>query len=243
MERQAYKRVLLKISGEALTGRSTSGMDFGILHYIASEIAAVNALGIVIAVVIGGGNLVRGKALADSGMDRVIGDQMGMIATIINALALQSALEKLGFNVRVMSAVQVNDVCESYIRRRALRHIEKGRVLVFAGGTGNPFFTTDTAASLRASEIGANMVIKATKVNGVYDADPVENPGAKFYPRLSYDQMLLQGLAVMDATAVVMCRDNNIPVRVFNIFEPGGFEDIVRGKEVGTLISQEGSDD
>ena len=239
---QAYKKVLLKLSGEALTSGSAS-MDPGMLRFIAAEVAAVNALGVAIALVIGGGNLVRGKALVEFGLDRVTGDQMGMLATIINALALQSALEKIGLGVRVMSAVQVNEVCEGYIRRRAIRHIEKGRVVVFAGGTGNPFFTTDTAASLRASEIGADLVLKATKVDGVYDRDPVKHPDAKFYRRLSYDQVLARHLEIMDATAVVMCRDNDIPIRVFNIFKPGVFEDIVRGGEIGTLVSKEGSDD
>ncbi len=233
----AYKRVLLKLSGEALSGDSGSGMDSAMLRCIAAEIAAVNTLGVAVALVIGGGNLVRGEALARSGMDRSTGDHMGMLATIMNALALQNALEQAGMDVRVMSALQVNDVCESYIRRRALRHLEKGRIVVFAAGTGNPFFTTDTAASLRASEINAELMLKATKVDGVYDRDPVAAPDAKLYRRLSYDQVLSRRLAVMDATAIVMCRDNNIPVRVFNLFDAGGFEKIVRGEDVGTLVT------
>ncbi len=243
MGRQAYRRVLLKLSGEALAGESAAGMDSDMLRFIAAEIAAVNALEVAIAVVIGGGNLVRGQTLADSGMDRVTGDQMGMLATIINALALQDAFEKAGLEVRVMSAVRVNGVCEGYIRRRALRHLEKGRVVVFSGGTGSPFFTTDTAAGLRASEIGAELMLKATKVDGVYDRDPVKQPHAKLYRRLSYDRVLSQHLAVMDATAVVICRDNDIPVRVFNIFQPGGFERIVRGGEIGTLVAAGDGDD
>lgn len=231
------KRILLKLSGEGLIRDSGGAVETRVLHSVASEIATVSALGVAVAVVVGGGNLVRGKLLEDAGVDRVTGDQMGMLATIINALALQSALEKIKVDVRVMSALQVNDVCESYIRRRAMRHLEKGRVVIFAAGTGNPFLTTDTAASLRAIEINADLMLKATKVDGVYDYDPAEAPHAKLYRRLSYDQVLDGQLGVMDATAVVMCRDNRLPVRVFNILEPGGFERIARGEEVGTLVT------
>ncbi len=231
------ERILLKLSGEGLIRDSGGSVETKVLHGVASEIATVSALGVAVAVVVGGGNLVRGKILEDAGVDRVTGDQMGMLATIINALALQSALEKIGVAVRVMSALQVNDVCESYIRRRAMRHLEKGRVVIFAAGTGNPFFTTDTAASLRAIEINADLMLKATKVDGVYDRDPATSPDAKLYRRLSYDQVLDGQLGVMDATAVVMCRDNKMPVRVFNVLKPGGFERIARGEEVGTLVT------
>ena len=238
MAQKAYKRILLKLSGEALIGKSNSDMSLEILSCIADEIILAQSFGVSVAIVIGGGNLVRGKFLAAVGMDRVTSDHMGMLATIINALALQNALEKTSIDVRVMSALQVNDVCEVYIRRRALRHLEKKRIVIFAAGTGNPFFTTDTAASLRANEINADLILKATKVDGVYDCDPIENSNAKFYRRLSYDQILADHLKVMDATAIVMCRDNNIPIRIFNIFEPGCIEKIVRGQEVGTLITQ-----
>ena len=237
------KRVLLKLSGEGLISNSRGGVETTVLRCVASEIATVNALGVAVAAVVGGGNLVRGKVLEDAGVDRVTGDQMGMLATIINALALQSALEKIGVSVRVMSALQVNDVCESYIRRRAMRHLDKGRVVIFAAGTGNPFFTTDTAASLRAIEIDADLMLKATKVDGVYDRDPVKSSDAKLYRRLSYDRILDEQLGVMDATAVVMCRDNKLPVRVFNVLEPGGFEKIARGEEVGTLVTEIADDD
>lgn len=227
---------MLKLSGESLAGKSGGDMDAGRLAHLSREIVSAKSRGIAIAVVVGGGNLVRGKELAESGIDRVTGDHMGMLATLINALALQNALEKHGVDVRVMSALRVNDFCEVYIRRRALRHLEKNRIVIFGAGTGNPFFTTDTAASLRATEIGVDLMLKATKVNGVYDSDPVKNPGARLYRRVSCDKMLADHLTVMDATAVVMCRDNGIPVRVFNVFESGAVERIVCGEEIGTLI-------
>ncbi len=217
----AYKRVLLKLSGEALMGSADYGIDPKVITRLAEEIRDVSARGAEIGVVIGGGNIFRGEGLARSGMDRVTGDHMGMLATVMNALALQDALEKLGIFARVMSAIRINEVCEDYIRRRAMRHLEKGRVVIFAAGTGNPFFTTDTAAALRASEIGADLLLKATKVDGVYDSDPVKNPGAKKYEHLTFDRVLRDRLGVMDAAAIVMCRDNGIPLRVFNMNNAG----------------------
>lgn len=233
-----YKRILLKLSGEALMGDGDYGIDPAIIGGIATEISALAQSGVQIAVVIGGGNIFRGAGLAKAGMDRVTADQMGMLATVINALAIQDALEQHGVFCRVMSALKINQVCEDYIRRRAVRHLEKGRVIVFAAGTGNPFFTTDTAASLRAIEIDAEVMLKATKVDGIYDADPATHPEAKRYTKLSYDEALDRKLAVMDATALVMCRDNNIPLRVFNMFSAGDLTRIVRGEEIGTLVSQ-----
>ncbi|MGH8494514.1 MAG: UMP kinase [Gammaproteobacteria bacterium] len=231
------RRILLKLSGEALLGDVEYGIDPAVIRRIATEIRDVGRLGVQIGVVIGGGNIFRGEGLARSGMDRVTGDHMGMLATVINALALQDALERLGVYARVMSALQINAVCEDYIRRRAIRHLEKGRVCVFAAGTGNPFFTTDTAASLRGIEIGADLLLKATKVNGVFSADPVREPGARHYARISYDKVLADKLNVMDATAIVMCRDNDLPLRVFNLNQPGDLVRIVRGEEVGTLVT------
>ena len=212
-----YKRILLKLSGEALMGECDYGIDPQVISRVATEIVELLEMKVQVAVVIGGGNIFRGAGLAEGGIDRVTGDQMGMLATVINSLALQDALESQGANSRVMSAIQINEVCEDYIRRRAVRHLERGRVVVFAAGTGNPFFTTDSAASLRATEIDAELMLKATKVDGVYDADPMKNPDAKMYKQLSYDQVLRDDLQVMDATAIVMCRDNNIPLRVFNM--------------------------
>jgi uridylate kinase len=214
-----YKRILVKLSGEALMGVSDYGIDPAFLKRLAAEIGAVRESGVEVALVMGGGNLFRGAGLARTGMDRVTADQMGMLATVMNSLALQDALESIGLHVRVMSAIRINEVCEDYIRRRAVRHLEKGRVTIFAAGTGNPFFTTDTAASLRAIEIDAQLLLKATKVDGVYDADPTANPGARRYDRLRYDQVLDDRLNVMDATAIVLCRDHDLPMRVFNLNE------------------------
>jgi len=230
-------RILVKLSGEALMGEGDYGIDPNMLKRIAGEIREVCALGLQVAVVIGGGNIFRGAGLARAGMDRVTGDHMGMLATVMNSLALQDSLEGLGVYVRVMSAIRINEVCEEYIRRRAVRHLEKGRVTIFAAGTGNPFFTTDTAASLRAIEIGADLLLKATKVSGVYDDDPMKNPQAKRYPKLTFDKVLTDRLNVMDATAIVMCRDNNLPLRVFNLHTPGELLRIVRGEDVGTLVT------
>src|SRR6188474_29916 len=203
------RRILVKLSGEALMGEADYGIDPAFLKRLASEIVALRAEEIEVAIVVGGGNLFRGAGLARAGMDRVTADQMGMLATVMNSLALQDALESIGLHVRVMSAIRINEVCEDYIRRRAVRHLEKGRIPIFAAGTGNPFFTTDTAAALRSIEIGAEMLLKATKVDGVYDADPVKKPGAQRYRSLSFDKALTDKLAVMDTTALVMCRDNN----------------------------------
>jgi len=232
-----YKRILVKLSGEALMGESDYGIDPVFLKRLAAEIAAVRSAGIEVALVVGGGNLFRGAGLARAGMDRVTADQMGMLATVMNSLALQDALESIGLYVRVMSAIRINEVCEDYIRRRAVRHLEKGRCVIFAAGTGNPFFTTDTAASLRAIEIGADLLLKATKVNGIYDDDPVRNPNAKRYRTLSFDKVLDDRLGVMDATAIVMCRDNAVPLRVFNLMNEGDFLRIIDGEDVGTLVA------
>jgi uridylate kinase len=233
----ACSRILVKLSGEALLGSADYGIDPAVLKRIAGDVGAVQALGVQIAIVIGGGNLFRGAGLARAGMDRVTADQMGMLATVMNALAMQDAIESIGAQARVMSAIRINEVCEDFIRRRAVRHLEKGRVVIFAAGTGNPFFTTDTAASLRAIEIGADLLIKATKVNGVYDDDPVKNPAAKRYQKLSFDRVLDDRLSVMDATAIVMCRDNRLPLRVFNLGNTGDLPRVVRGEDVGTLVT------
>lgn len=232
-------RILVKLSGEALMGKEDYGIDSAMLKRIASEVREVTNLGVQVAVVVGGGNIFRGAGLARAGMDRVTGDHMGMLATVMNSLAMQDALEAMGTHVRVMSAIRINEVCEEYIRRRAVRHLEKGRVTIFAAGTGNPFFTTDTAASLRAIEINADLLLKATKVNGIYTDDPVKNPNAKRYDRLSFDKVLTDRLNVMDATAIVMCRENDLPLRVFDLTVPGELMRIVRGEEVGTLVTNE----
>jgi uridylate kinase len=232
-----FRRILVKLSGEALMGDSDYGIDPVFLKRLAGEIGAVRATGVEVGVVIGGGNLFRGAGLARSGMDRVTGDQMGMLATVMNSLALQDALESSGVFARVMSAIRINEVCEDYIRRRAIRHLEKGRVAIFAAGTGNPFFTTDTAASLRAIEIEAELLLKATKVDGIFDSDPALNPNAKRYDRLTYDQVLDQRLNVMDATAIVLCRDHQLPLRVFNMNDPGALVRVSRGEDVGTLVT------
>jgi uridylate kinase len=232
----AYKRILLKLSGEALLGRQQYGIDPAVIRRVASELAEVLSLGVEVGLVIGGGNIFRGAGLAEAGMDRVTADHMGMLATVINALALQDALERRGAVARIMSALQIHEVCEDYIRRRAIRHLEKGRVVIFAAGTGNPFFTTDTAASLRAIEIGADVLIKATKVDGVYSADPLTDPSATRYGTLSYDQVLSDKLSVMDATAIVMCRDNDLPLVVFNLNNAGDLVRIVRGEALGTQV-------
>ena len=231
-----YKRVLVKLSGEALMGSGEYGIDPAIIKRIALEIQEILALGVEVAVVIGGGNIFRGAGLARAGMDRVTGDHMGMLATVMNCLAMQDALEAIGTHARVMSAIRINEVCEEYIRRRAVRHLEKGRVVLFAAGTGNPFFTTDTAASLRAMEIGAGLLIKATKVDGIYSADPVKDPSAVRYPTLTFDRVLDERLNVMDATAIVMCRDNNLPLQVFNLGNAGDLLRIVQGESIGTVV-------
>ncbi|MEM7432381.1 MAG: UMP kinase [Pseudomonadota bacterium] len=232
-----YGRVLLKLSGEALMGDLDYGIEPAVIQRMAAEIATVQKSGIEIAIVIGGGNIFRGAGLARAGMDRVTGDYMGMLATVMNALAIQDALESLGVFARVMSALQIHDVCEDYIRRRAVRHLEKGRVVILAAGTGNPFFTTDTAASLRAIEIGADVLLKATKVDGVYTDDPVSNPDAKRFETVSFDTVLSDKLMVMDATAIVMCRDNSLPLRVFDLTRENALVQAMSGDDVGTLVT------
>jgi uridylate kinase len=229
--------VLLKLSGEALLGEQAYGIDPKVIQRVASEVIELVAMGVQVGLVIGGGNIFRGAGLAEAGMDRVAADHMGMLATVINALALQDALERKGATARVMSALQVHQVCEDYIRRRAIRHMEKGRIVIFAAGTGNPFFTTDTAASLRAIEIGADVLIKATKVDGVYSADPMVDPTAKRFGRLSFDKVLNEKLKVMDATAIVMCRDNNLPLIVFNLNNSGDLVRLVAGETLGTTVA------
>ena len=234
-----YARILVKLSGEALMGGGDYGIDPAVIKRIAGELQDIVHMGVQVATVIGGGNIFRGAGLARAGMDRVAADHMGMLATVMNALAMQDALEGFGVPTRVMSAIRINEVCEDYIRRRAMRHLEKGRVVIFAAGTGNPFFTTDTAAALRAIEIGADVLLKATKVNGVYSEDPVRNPAAVRYTHLSFDRVLADKLNVMDATAIVMCRDNHLPLRVFNLNNSGDLTRIVRGEDVGTAVTFE----
>ena len=235
-----YKRVLVKLSGEALLGDELYGIDPVVIGQVSAEIGALVAQKIQVAIVIGGGNIFRGAGLAAGGIDRVTADQMGMLATVVNALAIQDSLERTGMSARVMSAIKINEVCEDYIRRRAVRHLEKGRVVVMAAGTGNPFFTTDSAASLRAIEINADLLVKATKVDGIYSADPKLDPSAKRYDVLHYDQVLEQKLQVMDATAIVLCRENSMPLRVVDMTKPGSFLAAALGEQVGTLVTGEG---
>lgn len=232
-----YRRVLLKLSGEALMGELDYGIEPAVIQRIATEIAAIQKLGVEVAIVIGGGNIFRGAGLARSGMDRVTGDYMGMLATVMNALAIQDALESQDVYARVMSAIQIHEVCEDYIRRRAVRHLEKGRVVIMAAGTGNPFFTTDSAASLRAIEIGADVLLKATKVSGVYDSDPQINTEASLFDTVSFDTVLVDKLNVMDATAIVMCRDNDLPLRVFSMAEDNMLVRAMTDENVGTLVT------
>ena len=236
MSQLAYRRVLLKLSGEALMGDEDYGIDPKILQRIAREVMEAHEAGAEIALVIGGGNIFRGAGLAAGGMDRVTGDQMGMLATVINALAMQDALEKVGGKARVMSALKINDVCEDYIRRRAVRHLEKGRITIFAAGTGNPFFTTDSGAALRAIEIGADMLLKATKVDGVYDKDPKKYPDAVRFETLDYDEVIARNLQVMDTAAFALARDAELPMRVFDMDQPGALLGILRGEAIGTLV-------
>ncbi len=233
-----YKRILLKLSGEALMGSGNYGIEPETIGRIADEIQSLNSIGVEVGVVIGGGNIFRGAGLASKGMDRVTGDHMGMLATVMNSLALQDALEDRNVYVRVMSAIRINEVCEDYIRRRAVRHLEKKRVTIFAAGTGNPFFTTDSAAALRAIEVNADIMLKATKVDGVYNADPNKDPNAVKYDVVTYKEALAKDLGVMDATALVMCRENKLPIRVFNIFNPGDLVRTVCGDDIGTLVTE-----
>lgn len=231
-----YRRILLKLSGEALMGELDYGIDPAFIKRIATEVKTINEMGVEVAMVIGGGNIFRGAGLANAGMDRVTGDHIGMLATVINSLSFQDALENLGVYCRVMSALKINEVCEDYIRRRAVRHLQKGRVVIFAAGTGNPFFTTDSAASLRAVEMNADVVLKATKVDGVYDKDPEKFEDAVKYDRLSYDEVITKKLGVMDTTAIVMCRDNGIPLQVFDLNKSGDLIRIVCGDSVGSIV-------
>ncbi len=231
-----YQRILLKLSGEALMGEQNFGIEPQVLTYISKEVKNLINQDVQVGIVIGGGNIFRGVGLAASGMDRVAGDHMGMLATVINSLALQDALEKNGVAARVMSALPIHQVCEDYIRRKAIRHLEKGRVVIFAAGTGNPFFTTDSAASLRGIEIEADVVIKATKVDGVYTADPVKDSSATLIKHLTYDEVLQKKLNVMDATAIVLCRDHKVPVRVYNMTKEGALQKVIEGGDEGTIV-------
>jgi uridylate kinase len=236
MDHPAYRRVLLKLSGEALLGKSSFGIDPEVVGAIAAEIKDVAALGVQIGVVIGGGNIFRGMEASAKGMDRTTADVMGMLATVINGLALQSALEHLGVITRVQTAIEMREVAEPFIQRRAVRHLEKGRVVIFAAGTGNPYFTTDTAATLRAVEIKADVIIKATKVDGVYDRDPLQYPDAVKYEKISYTDVLTKDLKVMDSTAISLCRDNGLPLVVFNLLKAGNIKRVICGETVGTVV-------
>jgi uridylate kinase len=234
----AYTRALLKLSGEALGGDKGTGLDFHTVEAFAAEIKSVHALGVHLALVVGGGNIIRGTTASREGIDRVSADYMGMLATVINALALQDALERARVFTRVLSAIEMQEVCEPFIRRRAIRHMEKGRVTVFAAGTGNPYFSTDTAAALRAMEVKADVILKATKVDGIYDADPMKNPKAKKFDRLTYLEVLQKGLRVMDTTAISLCMDNHLPIIVYDLKRKGNLRRIVLGETVGTLVKE-----
>jgi len=233
-----FRRILLKLSGEALLGSRGFGVDPETVHRIAQEVHDVHQLGVQVAIVVGGGNFIRGVAASAQGVDRVVADHMGMLATVINALALQDALETRGSATRVVTAIEMREVAEPFIRRRAIRHIEKGRVVVLAGGTGNPYFSTDTAAALRAMELKAEVILKATKVDGVYDADPKKVPGAKMFAQITYLDVLSRGLAVMDTTAISMCMDNSLPIIVFNLNVPGNLGRVVLGEKIGSLVAR-----
>jgi uridylate kinase len=234
-----YRRIMVKLSGEALMGSQPFGIEPAVVRSLADELASVHALGVEIAVVVGGGNIIRGVSAHEQGIDRVTGDSMGMLATVINALALLSALEQLEIPTRVQTAIEMHQVAEPFIRRRAIRHLEKGRVVLFAGGTGNPFFTTDSAAALRANEIGAELLMKATKVDGVYTADPVTNADASLIPKMSYEEVLRRGLKVMDAAAISLCMESKIPIQIFNIRKPGIMREVVEGTDVGSWVGPE----
>jgi len=232
-----YKRVLLKLSGEALMGNQGFGIDPQVVQQIANEIKDIHALRVEVAIVIGGGNIFRGLKASEEGFDRVTADHMGMLATVINALAVQDALEKMNVYTRVLSAIDMKQLCEMYIRRRAVRHLEKNRVVIFAAGTGNPYFSTDTTAALRAMEIKADVILKATKVDGVYDADPIKVTTAKMYAEISYMDVLTQGLAVMDSTAITLCKDNSVPIIVFNMNTKGNIRRVIEGEKIGSMVS------
>jgi uridylate kinase len=231
-----FRRILLKLSGEALMGSQGFGVDPAMAGRIAEEIAEIHSVGVQVAATVGGGNIVRGISVSAAGMDRVSGDYMGMLATVINALALQNALEKLDVFTRVQSAIEMKEVAEPFIRRRAIRHLEKGRVVIFAGGTGNPYFSTDTAAALRAMEVGAEAILKATKVDGIFDSDPLVNPDATLFETLTYLEVLEKGLRVMDTTAVTLCMDNKLPIVVFNLLQRGNIKKVVLGSKVGSIV-------
>jgi uridylate kinase len=233
-----YRRVLLKLSGEALMGTSTFGIDPEVVRILSDELASVHALGVELALVVGGGNIFRGVKAASAGMDRVSGDHMGMLATLINSLALQDQLEQRGIQTRVLSAIEIRQVAEPFIRRRAIRHLEKGRVIILAAGTGNPYFTTDSAAALRAMEVKAEVLLKATKVDGIYSADPVSNPSATKFERISYREVLERGLKVMDATAISLCMDNRLPIVVFNIRQDGNIRRVIQGDPIGSVVAE-----
>ncbi|MCY3826151.1 MAG: UMP kinase [Candidatus Dadabacteria bacterium] len=231
-----YKRVLLKLSGEALQGPGQFGISSDVIEYVSEEIKSIYSLGVETAIVIGGGNIFRGVSSSSKGMDRSTADYMGMLATVINALALQDFLERKGMSTRVQTALEIKQVAEPFIKRRAIRHLEKGRIVIFASGTGNPFFTTDTAATLRALQMGADIIMKATKVDGIYDKDPVKNKDASKFTELTYMEILKKGLKVMDATSISLCMEGNIPIVVFDLFEKGNIEKVIRGEKVGTIV-------
>ena len=233
-----YRRVLLKLSGEALMGSASFGIDPEVVRILSDELASVHAFGVELALVVGGGNIFRGVKAASAGMDRVSGDHMGMLATLINSLALQDQLEQRGVQTRVLSAIELRQVAEPFIRRRAIRHLEKGRVIILAAGTGNPYFTTDSAAALRAMEVKAEVLLKATKVDGIYDADPASNPAAKMLPRITYREVLERGLKVMDATAISLCMDNKLPIIVFNIRQDGNIRRVIDGEPIGSVVAE-----
>ena len=238
MKEPIYSRVLLKLSGEILSGEKGFGIDPGKANYLAKEVKSIHTLGVSIGLIIGAGNIFRGLQASDRGMDRVTGDYLGMLATIMNAISVQDALEQEGCETRTLSAINITQIAEPYIRRRALRHLDKGRIVIVSGGTGNPFFTTDSAAALRAKELNAEIVIKGTKVDGVYNQDPIKNPSAIKYDQLSYDKVLNDNLRVMDLTAITLCKENNIPIQVFNIKEPGTLKELILGGKIGTLVSE-----
>ncbi len=237
-KKAAYKRILLKLSGEALLGKQSTGVDPDVANYIADEIKSLSDLRIQIGIVIGGGNIFRGIEASAKGMDRTTADYMGMLATVINSLALQSALEMHGLPTRVQSSIEMREIAEPFIQRKAVRHLEKGRIVIFAGGTGNPYFSTDTAAALRAMEIRADVIMKATKVDGVYDADPVKNKSAVMFKKISYIDVLTKNLKVMDSTAISLCRDNSLPIVVFNLQKKGNIRSVICGKKIGTYVGE-----
>ena len=239
MKKAVYKRVLLKLSGEALLGEKSFGIDMAVLEYIADEISMLVEIGVEIGIVIGGGNIYRGVAMTSHGIDRASADNMGMLATVMNSIALQQTFERRGISVRILSAIEMLSIAEPFVRERAIKHLKAGRVVIFAGGTGNPYFTTDTAASLRALEINADVMLKATKVDGVYDKDPLVCQDAILFDRISYSEALARNLRVMDATAISLCRDNNLPLIVFNIAKGGNIRDVVCGENIGTIVGDE----